>query len=145
VVEDGSNRRSPEADNVPVPERAGPSPRRRRVLVVEDEALVAMEIGAALSEAGWEVAGPASTVAQALALIAQTGCDAAVLDSNLGTETAEPIAIELIRAGTPFVTVSGYSRDQQPPAMRNGHLVGKPLSPELVVAELNRCLSRTKS
>lgn len=59
-------------------------------------------IAAALSDAGCDVIGPASTVAQALALIAEGGCDAAVLDANLGVETAEPIARQLIKSGTPF-------------------------------------------
>lgn len=67
-------------------------------------------IAEVLSSAGWEVVGPAHTVAQALALVAATGCDVTVLDTNLGAETAEPVAVELLRCGTPFFAVSGYSR-----------------------------------
>ena len=114
---------------------------RRHVLVVEDDGLIAMEIAGALSAAGWEVVGPASTVAQALSLIAERGCDAAVLDNNLGPETAQPVAAELVRSGTPFVTVSGYSRWQLPPVMQGAPLIGKPLDRRLLVAEISRCLN----
>ena len=63
-----------------------------RVLVVEDEFLVALDIAQQITEAGFEVVGPANSVAKAIALIDELGCDVAVLDVNLGHETAEPIA-----------------------------------------------------
>lgn len=115
-------------------------PGRLRVLVVEDEPLIAMEVASILSEAGFEVIGPASSVAQALALIGNPGCEFAVLDINLGTETAELIALQLRSSNTPFVTMSGYSREQQPVSMRDAPLLGKPLHPERLVAEIRRCL-----
>lgn len=114
----------------------------RRVLVVEDEGLLAIEIASALSEAGFEVVGPAASVARALDLIRQQGCEAAVLDINLGTETSEPIARRLTAAGTPFVTISGYAREQQPDAFRKSLLLSKPLRLDRLVAELQSCLSR---
>ena len=129
--------------------KAPPAPRSikaaatdlKRVLVVEDEALIAMEIAAILSDAGFTVIGPVGSVAQALALIERLGCEAAVLDINLGKETAEPIARVLSARATPFVTISGYSREQQPAAFRNAPLVSKPVRPELLVAEIRKCLS----
>jgi CheY-like chemotaxis protein len=138
VIEGRSVRPATRPNGAVVADRAA-SADLRRVLVVEDEALIAMEIADALSNAGWEVVGPASSVAQALALLASTGCDAAVLDVNLGNETVEPVARELITSGTPFVAVSGYSRDQQSSLLRNAPLIGKPLKPELLVAEIRRC------
>ena len=114
----------------------------RRILVVEDEPIVAMDICQTLSEAGFEVIGPANSVAQALALIAKLGCDAAVLDINLGPETSEPVAQELIRRGTPFVATSGYSREQQSALMRTVPLLEKPVKSEMLIAELNRCLAK---
>ena len=47
----------------------------------------------------------------------ETGCDVAVLDVNLGNETAEPVARELRARGTPFVVLSGYSSEQHPPGL----------------------------
>ena len=113
-----------------------------RVLVVEDEAVVAVEIVQVLRTAGFEVVGPARAVAQALQLINGVGCDAAVLDINLGTETSEPIALRLRDRGTPFVTVSGYSREQQSPVFSDAPKLAKPLRPERLIAELRRCMAQ---
>jgi len=112
----------------------------RRVLVVEDEPLIAMEIDESLQDAGFKVLGPANSVAEALSLLDQGGCDVAVLDINLGTETSEPIARELIRVGTPFITMSGYSREQQPEIMKSAPSLSKPLRTEQLIAEIERHL-----
>ena len=88
------------------------------------------------------VIGPANSVAQALALLAQFGCDAAVLDTNLGSETSEPVARELIRLGTSFVATTGYSREQQPEFMQTAPLLSKPVSSAMLIAEVERCLSK---
>jgi two-component sensor histidine kinase len=114
-----------------------------RVLLVEDDPLIALDLAQLLEEAGFVVIGPAHSVAGALGLLRDARCDAAVLDVNLGAETAEPIALALAKTGTPFVTLSGYSRDQQPAAMRNAPLLGKPVIPETLFAELNRCRKQT--
>ncbi len=116
----------------------------RRILVVEDEPLIAMDFSQTLSDAGYAVIGPANSVARALALLAQFGCDAAILDVNLGTETSEPIALELIKLGKPFVATSGYSREQQPKIMRSAPLLGKPVSAAMLIAEVERCLITEK-
>jgi PAS domain S-box-containing protein len=115
---------------------------RPRILVVEDEALMALEIAQVLAEAGFDIVGPASAVAPALELVKHVGCDAAVLDINLGSETSEPVARELNHCGTPFVTLSGYSQDQLPRAFCSAPPLTKPLRPKLLVAELRRCLHR---
>jgi PAS domain S-box-containing protein len=121
------------------PEQQEASGRRLRVLVVEDEAIVALEIEQNLQDAGFEVVGPAARVAEALALLKEHGCDAAVLDINLGPETSEPIARLLSNNGTPFVTVSGYSQDQRPSGFSGGAFLTKPLRAELLVAQLRQC------
>jgi PAS domain S-box-containing protein len=121
------------------PEPQGSSERRLRVLVVEDEAIVALEIEENLREAGFEVVGPAARVAEALELLNEFGCDAAVLDINLGTETSEPIALFLSEQRTPFVTVSGYSQDQRPSGFSGGAFLAKPLRKEHLVAQLRQC------
>lgn len=112
--------------------------RQYRILVVEDEALIAIDLGQQLLNAGFEVVGPALTVSKALALVGEVGCDAAVLDVNLGSGTAEPIARELIERSIPFVVVSGYARIQHPPIFLGRPNLVKPVRPELLVAELER-------
>ncbi len=115
---------------------------RPRILVVEDEALVALEIAQILTDAGFEVVGPAMTATQALELVMYTGCDAALLDINLGRETSEPVALELKERGRPFITLSGYSREQHACVFRDAPSLAKPLRPERLVAELRRCLEQ---
>jgi PAS domain S-box-containing protein len=121
------------------PEQQDASGQRLRVLVVEDEAIVALEIEQNLRDAGFEVVGPAARVAEALEFLKEFGCDAAVLDINLGSETSEPIARILSDKGTPFVTVSGYSQDQRPSGFRGGAFLAKPVRAELLVAQLRQC------
>lgn len=112
-----------------------------RVLVVEDEPVIAAEIASALRQAGMEVIGPAGSVRQALALLEDGGCDAAVLDVNMRGETTEPVARRLRASKIRFATISGYNKDQLPPAFGpEPHLV-KPLQSEFVVATVKRCLS----
>jgi CheY-like chemotaxis protein len=123
--------------------RAQMSP-RSRVLVVEDEPLVAMEIAQVLDAAGFDVAGPVGNTSAALELLKHKGCDAAVLDINLGGETSEAVALELLKTGLPFVTLSGYSREQYPPAFRSAPALMKPLRPELLAAELRRCIGKER-
>ena len=94
-----------------------------RVLVVEDEALVAMELADILEHVGCTTIGPAATVAQALALLDGRRPDAALLDLNLNGESGARVAIALNDRGVPFVVVSGYGEDQaSAPALR-GHMV----------------------
>jgi PAS domain S-box-containing protein len=111
---------------------------RGRILVVEDEPLVALELTQCLREAGFSVLGPSRSAAQALELLGEFGCDAAVLDINLGEETSESVAQELLRLGKPFVTLSGYARDQRPVIFAEVPAFNKPVRPHLLIAELGR-------
>ena len=110
------------------------------ILVVEDEALVAVEISHILREEGFQVVGPTARVEEALHLLNDVGCDAAVLDIQLGRETSELIASVLTARDTPFVAVSGYSRDQCPRGFENVALLTKPLRSELLVEHVKRCI-----
>ena len=114
---------------------------KRRVLVVEDDALLALDVAEQLREAGLEVVGPATSVAAALRLIDSSGCDVALLDVNLGDETAEPIATELRARGVPFVVLSGYSREQHPPGLHGAPVLLKPARSQELVATLVECLN----
>lgn len=80
------------------------------VLIVEDEALVAMEMEDRVRDLGYDVLGPAATVARAHELLDQRTPDAALLDVNLRGEMATPVARRLTEAGIPFGLVTGYAR-----------------------------------
>ena len=111
-----------------------------RVLVVEDNALIALDVSRQLTDAGFQVVGPATSVTKALKLIADQGCDIAVLDVNLGDkETSEPIAHALRARGTPFIVLSGYMREQHPPGLQGAPVLSKPAEPGELVATLLSC------
>ncbi len=115
-------------------------PRQERVLVVDDEPLLALDLAMDLELAGFAVVGPAASIKEALGLIARDGCDVAVLDVNLGGETADPVAQALIARGIPFVIVSGYSRDQQGAIFHGAILLTKPAEPGSVVAAVRELI-----
>jgi PAS domain S-box-containing protein len=79
-----------------------------RVMVVEDEALVAMVVSDALTELGYQVAGPFSRPPDALAAVRDGDIAAAILDINLAGALVYPVADELVTRGIPFVFVTGY-------------------------------------
>jgi CheY-like chemotaxis protein len=79
-----------------------------RILIVEDEMLVAMNIEDMLLDLGHEVAGLASRVEPALALAREGAFDLAMLDVNLAGQPSFPIADILIERGIPFLFATGY-------------------------------------
>lgn len=112
------------------------------ILIVEDDAFLAFDLAGVLTEAGFRVIGPAGSADKALSLLAETDCDAAVLDVNLGRmATSEPVAHELIARGKPFVAVTGYAEDQRPAIFSTYPVLNKPLRRGAIVIELHRLLS----
>jgi CheY-like chemotaxis protein len=108
---------------------AGESLRGRRVLVIEDEMLVAMEFESLLQRQGCAVVGPASTVDRALALLDHDQPDAALLDLNLNGEPASAVAVALRTRGVPFVLVTGYGEAQSSePELQGAPRVDKPVN-----------------
>jgi CheY-like chemotaxis protein len=81
----------------------------RRILVVEDEMLVLMNIEFALSDLGCSTIVVAATVSQALAHLAQQDFDLAILDVNLADEKSYPVADALSERGIPFAFSTGCS------------------------------------
>ena len=100
-----------------------------RILVVEDEWLVALGIEKTLIASGLSIVGVCGSVRAALALIAAKTCDVAVLDANLGGESAEPVADALYELGIPFVVVSGYASSQRLGRLATAPFVRKPFKP----------------
>lgn len=114
--------------------------RGRRILVVEDEALVAMLVEDELADAGAEVIGPASSVDQALDLVERMaatgrGLHAAVLDINLQGTMVSPVADRLAELGVPIVFATGYGHGCNRGAHGAAPLLMKPFgSDELIAA-----------
>lgn len=99
------------------------------ILIVEDEPLIAMMIEDFLDVLGKTVAGSADTVATALAVIAEGGVDAAILDVNLrGGEKSFPIADALAQKGIPFVFATGGSHDTVAEEYRDRPTLPKPFT-----------------
>lgn len=110
----------------------------RRVLVVEDEALVAMLVEDALLDAGFEVLGPAATVEEALSLLDRERPDAVVLDLNLAGETSTPVADLLASRQIPYVIATGYGASGLPPGHQQAMVLAKPYDPGELISMLGR-------
>lgn len=103
------------------------------VLIVEDEPLVALEMEAALRQAGFVIAGVAGSCDRALAMLDRIDCDAAVLDANLRGTCVEPVVAVLKTRGTPFLVVSGYDRSHLPASLLEAQFLAKPFRPDALV------------
>lgn len=103
----------------------------QRVLIVEDEALVAMELSHILTAAGAKVIGPAGDIDDALALVEAGGVDRALLDINLGGRMVTPVASALSRRSIPFIYLTGY---QEPDV--EGTVLCKPAQPAALLGAL---------
>lgn len=81
----------------------------RRILLVEDEPMIAFALEDLVAELGYAVIGPAYRLGEALALAENAPIDAAILDVNLNEEQSFPVA-DLLRArGIPFLFATGYA------------------------------------
>jgi CheY-like chemotaxis protein len=103
-----------------------------RVLLVEDEALVAMMIQDSLVEFGFQVIGPISTASGALAAAREKHFDAAVLDINLGDGLVYTVAEILEKRGVPFVFVTGYDADSVDVRFSGVPLLQKPIERDML-------------
>jgi DNA-binding NtrC family response regulator len=110
----------------------------RRILVVEDEALVAMLVEDALMDAGFGIIGPAATVEEAMRLLNDERPDAVVLDLNLAGETSTPVADELAARGIPYVIATGYGAAGLPAGHQKAVVLAKPYDPSDLTAVLTR-------
>src|SRR5262245_25344840 len=119
-------------------------PAGRRVLIVEDEAMIAGMIETILSAAGWSVVGPVGTLERALDTIERERLDAALLDVRINGHDAFAVADVLMRRGIPFVFVSGFTRKQMPPGYRDCAYIAKPFTPDAMLALLKEVVGRTR-
>jgi DNA-binding response OmpR family regulator len=100
-----------------------------RLLVVEDEYMIAEHIGLLLEDLGCDVVGPVSTIEEALAAVDEGGLDGTLLDANLGGDSSAPIATALQAASVPFVVATGYgARELADEALDRAPRIIKPFS-----------------
>lgn len=111
----------------------------RRVLIVEDEAMVCMMIEDMVSELGCVVVGPAGNLTQALALTDEQ-IDIAILDVNLNGEPSGAVADRLIGRGVPFVFATGYGRSQLEGSYKGILVIKKPFDHEELAKALATAL-----
>jgi PAS domain S-box-containing protein len=132
----------------PTPPKPLPAPAARaglagkRVLVIEDEPLIAMVLSDYLADAGCTPVGPAQSLPRALTLIREEAFDAALVDGNLAGRSVDEIAVALTQRGVPFVFVTGYGREALPQAFREAKVVEKPFTQDQVIGALERLLAR---
>jgi CheY-like chemotaxis protein len=111
----------------------------KRVLVVEDEFLVAAMIEDALAEVDAVVVGPAATLGEGLRLVERETLDLAILDVNLNGERSDAIADALAAQNIPFVRATGYG--EAAGRRYGGTVLDKPYSVEKLIAALERAVA----
>jgi len=104
----------------------------RRVLIVEDEVLIAMVLEDMLDMLGYTVVSSPASYADADAAIMAGGFDVAILDANLGRDPVFPLAAKLLAAGTPIVFATGSHRDTLPEIFAGVPVLEKPYAMEAV-------------
>lgn len=107
---------------------------RRRVLVIEDEMMVAMGLEMVLADAGYEVVGPFGRLDQALEAARNSQMDVALLDVNVRGDEIFPVADVLAARGIPYAFLTGYGRESLPTGLDSQRLLSKPFRADTLVA-----------
>jgi CheY-like chemotaxis protein len=116
--------------------------RGRKILLVEDESMVALMMADFITEFGLAVVGPFAKVAEALQAARDNDLDAAVLDINLNGEMVYPLADALLAANVPIVFVTGYTADSIDPRFAELAVLHKPVEKEPLRQMLMKLLER---
>jgi CheY-like chemotaxis protein len=112
-----------------------------KILLVEDEYVIASDLSRILSNLGAEILGPAPTIAAAEKLLAAGAQpDAAILDINVRGVLVYPIAEILVTRGVPFAFVTGYSYDIVPAEFASAPHCEKPVTARNIEAAVRDCL-----
>ncbi len=108
----------------------------KRVLIAEDEALIAMLIEDEAASAGFDIVGPFATCADASRWLATDTPDVAILDHELADGPCTEVAIELRRRGVPLIVASAFLDEELPEAFHGASRISKPDSMERLPALL---------
>lgn len=107
-----------------------------RILIVEDEWLIARDYAMMLKRAGHLVIGPVSTAPAALQLIQSEQVDVVLLDFHLGGDTSSALAHHLNQAGIPYLVVTGHPPPRLPPEFAHATFIEKPVDPQRLLAAI---------
>ena len=116
-----------------------------RVLIVEDEFLVAIDLASIVESIGHEVVGPVQSARSAIDLARIRPVDVALLDVNLGTDTAAPVADVLDKQGVPYAIVTAYRREHLARRFQDTAHIPKPIRPADILAALKDLQSRLQT
>lgn len=113
----------------------------RKILVVEDDALIAMEMAERLVELGYNALEPAPSVEAAEKVIAAQRPDAALLDANLAGVSSVPLGAKLAAMGVPVAFCTGYDAIKGlPPELAKAPILTKPISDDALTSTLKTLL-----
>lgn len=115
---------------------------RFRVLVVEDEPLIGMDIEDAVKELGHEVVGPIAELGEAVDLAANTALECAILDINIRGGRSYPVADMLLKRGLPVLLLTGYGAQSLPQRLREVVRLAKPFTAEQLDKEIRNLCAR---
>lgn len=104
----------------------------KRVLIIEDEAVVLLDLEATLEDLGYEIAGSATSLDTGMKLARELALDLAILDIDLGGSSSNQIADTLEARGVPFMFISGYTIEARPGRHASRPLITKPYSSDLL-------------
>jgi CheY-like chemotaxis protein len=113
-----------------------------RILMIEDEYLVAEEIRSCLNTGGFSQVEHAATESEALKHISDAGWDAAVVDANLDGRSIDAVADALFERGIPFIVVTGYARKNLPERLGSVTVVDKPFRSKTLVDAVSSLFPR---
>lgn len=115
-----------------------------RLMIVEDDFLLAMDYEEIFRREGCEVSGPFPREAKAIARLEQVRPDVVLLDLNLGGQRPTTLARTLAEAGVPFLVVSGYGpRSVEDPVFRDVPRLSKPTNPRQLVNAIAALVRRS--
>ena len=114
----------------------------KRILIVEDEFLLAVLIEETLQSFGCETIGPFTKLELGLKASRQESFDLAILDINLNGTMAYPLADELLSRGIPFLFLTGYAAKDLPEAYRSLNRLQKPFDPNVIRKTLEQLFAR---
>jgi DNA-binding response OmpR family regulator len=110
---------------------------KMRVLIVEDEFLIARTLAQMLTEGGHVVTGMVGSAEKAIQMLDDRKCDVAVVDANLSGSCAAPIGAALRKRCIPFVVISGYSKQQLLASLQDAPFLPKPIDPTELLAAVS--------
>ena len=111
-----------------------------RILIVEDEWLIADYFADILRDEGYDIVGPVATIAEALSTIDEERIDGAILDIRLREETSYPVATRLDGLGVPFLFLSGDPEPDRPERLQSAPTLPKPILPDELIAGIRQLL-----